>query len=675
MPTTAGIRRAGPVSTRSLVVLVVAGLVAFLLNPLSGPARAELGVIRVSLASVAYGPLTEPSGRALSVNVDPNLGSDAWRFTLQRRSGSGWVDVGSYRTRGRAEKAWFDVRSGSYRVVVPAQGGYAGQTSGEFEHRRPSATVTVSSDGADVVANAGPNLSGSSSYVMRLQQRRQDDSWVTVRSQRSVGTAERARFSGVPTGTYRVRVIGTRGFDSVTSDPIDHRAPTVRVSLASVAYGPLTEPSGRALSVNVDPNLGSDAWRFTLQRRSGSGWVDVGSYRTRGRAEKAWFDVRSGSYRVVVPAQGGYAGQTSGEFEHRRPSATVTVSSDGADVVANAGPNLSGSSSYVMRLQQRRQDDSWVTVRSQRSVGTAERARFSGVPTGTYRVRVIGTRGFDSVTSDPIDHVDPRLQVSISSRPVMSGNYQEAVAAGIRVSVSIQAPGLSGPWDFRLSRRGADGFWLPAGSYRTGSDGRKTVVLPYGRYRLIVPEQQGKQQQRIIHTRQAPRVSDADLWYRCSVDGVAGNPIDYYVNLDGAVDRIDEIVAAVAEVDRHTPVAFRYRGTTSQTRINDALVIHVDPDTDFEGAIGLGGFDYARYYADGRSWMRFRYVVLVEPGFHADADRAEYRSLIMHEVGHTLGAMHTGRRTDLMYPYLYATDVTVWDAEQFERDVTAPCPL
>jgi Tol biopolymer transport system component len=66
----------------------------------------------------------------LVVDVNPDLpGSKSWKIKLQRKSGSKWRTVGTYRTQGAAETRAFKVKAGTYRVKVYARPGYRAVTT------------------------------------------------------------------------------------------------------------------------------------------------------------------------------------------------------------------------------------------------------------------------------------------------------------------------------------------------------------------------------------------------------------------------------------------------------------------------------------------------------------------------------------------------------------------
>jgi hypothetical protein len=73
----------------------------------------------------------------LRVNVNPNMGSRAWRFTVQRQRADGtWRSKGTYRTRRATEVRTINLRRGTYRVVVKPRFGYRGTVSEPVRLRR-----------------------------------------------------------------------------------------------------------------------------------------------------------------------------------------------------------------------------------------------------------------------------------------------------------------------------------------------------------------------------------------------------------------------------------------------------------------------------------------------------------------------------------------------------------
>ena len=94
-------------------------------NPSSTPAA---GASR-DRATVSVKAIAKKS--RLRVDVDPNMGTKAWTFTVQYKDKKGrWKVLDSgYRTRGRSETRTLDLGKGTYRVIVKADHGYRGTTS------------------------------------------------------------------------------------------------------------------------------------------------------------------------------------------------------------------------------------------------------------------------------------------------------------------------------------------------------------------------------------------------------------------------------------------------------------------------------------------------------------------------------------------------------------------
>lgn len=61
----------------------------------------------------------------LRVDVNPDVGAQAWKVTVQRKQGPGFGTVRKVRTRGPDEVVTVNLPRGTYRVVVPARYGYA----------------------------------------------------------------------------------------------------------------------------------------------------------------------------------------------------------------------------------------------------------------------------------------------------------------------------------------------------------------------------------------------------------------------------------------------------------------------------------------------------------------------------------------------------------------------
>ena len=70
------------------------------------------------------------SGTSLLVDINPDLGSGAWTFTVERLSGI-WMTVGTYVTQNPRETQTINLPEGTYRVFTLTQHGYLGSTSAE----------------------------------------------------------------------------------------------------------------------------------------------------------------------------------------------------------------------------------------------------------------------------------------------------------------------------------------------------------------------------------------------------------------------------------------------------------------------------------------------------------------------------------------------------------------
>ena len=345
---------------------------------------------------------TDPGGQILKVNLDPNLGSQAWQIVLQQQDNGSWTDVVTTKTRGRSEIAWLDVPAGTYRIQVPAQRSRPSATSNTVQHTKPAAAGDISSKGNTVSVNVGPNLTSDHAYQVTLQYRK-GGSWHDVRTGTTSGTAEIARFRNVERGTYRVAISGARGFDGSTTARIDHTPPIPDVVLSARSNRDRTDGGGRILHVNLGPNL-DRAWVGELQRLDDGSWRTIRRLETYGRNSVAHLDVNSGTYRVVLPAQHGHDSVTTPAFDFARPQASVRVASKGSRIVANVDPNLSGSRYYVVRLE-KQVDGRWKKVASARTRYTAEKVNFGTRLPGEFRVRVWARWGYDPATSSTLSHV------------------------------------------------------------------------------------------------------------------------------------------------------------------------------------------------------------------------------------------------------------------------------
>lgn len=238
-------------------------------------------------------------------------------------------------------------------------------------------------------------------WAYRLE-RWQVDAWVVADSGEFPATGTLTH--PVPTGRYRLVIPGQLGFRSGVSEPI-YVLPTSEGAVGSGPVQPAAWVSNVAdrvgmLRVSVRPTLGiADDWRFILQRKSGTAWVAVGSYSTKGAPETREFTYqRSGTYRVVVPARPGYLAALSPEHLHRAPRIGVSVGvAAQSRLVIDAGPSLPGAGNFRLTIQ-KKSGSVWRNVRSMRTAGAAERVTVN-VPKGRYRVVVGNQWGYLGVTS------------------------------------------------------------------------------------------------------------------------------------------------------------------------------------------------------------------------------------------------------------------------------------
>lgn len=93
--------------------------------------------------------------------------------------------------------------------------------------------------------------------------------------------------------------------------PPEKPRPKVSVSAKAVS-------KGSKLKVDVNPNKGSGYWTFQVQKKVGSRWVGVQSYKTKGSKETRTVNLPKGTYRVVVNGKYGYASNKSASVYLRK---------------------------------------------------------------------------------------------------------------------------------------------------------------------------------------------------------------------------------------------------------------------------------------------------------------------------------------------------------------------
>ena len=154
-------------------------------------------------------------GPKLVIRVQPVLaGIGSWRFTLQRKSGQAWTAVGDYETQGRLEEVALSVKSGWYRVVVPAQNGYKATTSSAMKYR-PTPQITIGRAGAIEV-----QLAPRRGWQVTLE-RKTANGWQSVRTSKPQG--ETPLVFPVESGTYRLSTEAAGRFPKYTGAPFVFR--------------------------------------------------------------------------------------------------------------------------------------------------------------------------------------------------------------------------------------------------------------------------------------------------------------------------------------------------------------------------------------------------------------------------------------------------------------------
>ncbi len=174
------------------------------------------GAARVSVAKAGY-------GNVLAVDVDPNLGSAAWTFKVQKRGSSGaWSTLSTtYRTEGATETKAITLGAGTYRVVVAAGYGFAAATSKPVTLTAPTVKARVSTDTAKdkLRVDVDPNK-GAGYWTFKVQKRTSRGTWSTLSTtHRTLGTTE-TKTVQLPKGTYRVIVAAKYGYRGTTSSTV-----------------------------------------------------------------------------------------------------------------------------------------------------------------------------------------------------------------------------------------------------------------------------------------------------------------------------------------------------------------------------------------------------------------------------------------------------------------------
>lgn len=165
------------------------------------------------VAAKAAARVTIKGGPRLHVQLAPaRTGQGAWRFTLERSTGTSWEPAGDYLTEGTTGQAAIPVASGIYRVVVPAQNGHPATTSAPLTYR-PTPEVNIGGHGALEVA-VGPIRA----WQVALE-RKTDQGWTTATTARTRGL--KPVVFTVDAGTYRVRTEANGRFPAYLGTPFD----------------------------------------------------------------------------------------------------------------------------------------------------------------------------------------------------------------------------------------------------------------------------------------------------------------------------------------------------------------------------------------------------------------------------------------------------------------------
>lgn len=247
-------------------------------------------------------------GNRLAVDIDPDLGANAWAFQVQQRSSTGaWSTLPTtYLTDGTAETRTLTLGPGTFRVVVPAQHDHLGATSAAVGLTGPTVRVAVAKAGYGNKLRVDVDPDRASGYwTFRVQRRTSTGAWSTLpTTYRTYGSAEIRTLTLGP-GTFRVRVAAKSGYLGATSAAVRLTNPTVRASLT-------TDAARDMLRVDVDPDRGTGYWTFRVQRQSADGWTTLATtYRTQGTRETRTIDLGPGRYRVIVAPKYGYLGSAS----------------------------------------------------------------------------------------------------------------------------------------------------------------------------------------------------------------------------------------------------------------------------------------------------------------------------------------------------------------------------
>ncbi len=204
---------------------IAACLVAALLVP-TGAATAEIDAPVGAVAAAGEAPtpsgdrakprVMTTGGSQFTVRVTPALSDvGSWHFTLQRRTGTKWKTIGDYSTRGDREEVTLPLRAGRYRVLVPAQHGYAAVTSSPMRYQ-PTPQISLTGSGGLEV-----QVSPARTWKMILE-RKTAQGWTRVDA--GIVRGSHPTVFAEPSGTYRVRTKATGRFPAFTGRPFDYAA-------------------------------------------------------------------------------------------------------------------------------------------------------------------------------------------------------------------------------------------------------------------------------------------------------------------------------------------------------------------------------------------------------------------------------------------------------------------
>ncbi|MFM7210605.1 MAG: hypothetical protein ACKOYQ_01165 [Actinomycetota bacterium] len=224
----------------------------------AGPASLIAGAAVSQTAAKAAPRVELAGGPKLVIRVQPGLaGIKSWRFTLQRKSGQTWKTVGGYETRGRLEEIALGVKSGSYRVVVPAQHGYKAMTSPATKYR-PTPEFTIGGAGA-IEVQVAPRRG----WQVTLE-RKTENGWKKVRTAKPRG--ENPLVFPSQSGTHRLSTEAAGRFPKFTSTSFVFRPRSPK--------GPIDQRHlGDVFAGDQGPDPGDESCGSVMNQNSGTGLI------------------------------------------------------------------------------------------------------------------------------------------------------------------------------------------------------------------------------------------------------------------------------------------------------------------------------------------------------------------------------------------------------------------